>query len=114
MAGPTVPIPPAAITTPSPSSPTPTAMCGFCRNAVMELDEAGFDELARRHSRELHVHCYRMLASFDEAQDAVQETLLRAWKARDSFAGSDLTRAWLYRIATNVCLNVIRSRTRLT
>jgi RNA polymerase sigma-70 factor (TIGR02960 family) len=80
----------------------------------MELDEATFDELARRHERELHVHCYRMLASFDDAQDAVQETLLRAWKARESFAGGDLARAWLYRIATNVCLNVIRSRTRLT
>ena len=80
----------------------------------MELDEPGFDELARRHGGELHVHCYRMLASFDEAQDAVQETMLRAWKARDSFVGGDLARAWLYRIATNVCLNVIRSRTRLT
>jgi RNA polymerase sigma-70 factor (TIGR02960 family) len=69
-----------------------------------------FDELTRRHRRELHVHCYRMLASFDEAEDAVQETFLRAWRSRDSFDGSDLYRAWLYRIATNVCLDTLRSR----
>jgi RNA polymerase sigma-70 factor (TIGR02960 family) len=78
------------------------------------LDDATFDRLAQHHRRELHVHCYRMLASFDEAEDAVQETLLRAWRARDGFDGSALARAWLYRIATNVCLNVIRARTRLT
>lgn len=75
------------------------------------LDERIFDELAQRHRRELHVHCYRMLASFDEAEDAVQETLLRAWRARDRFDG-ELVRAWLYKIATNVCLNLIRSRSR--
>jgi RNA polymerase sigma-70 factor (ECF subfamily) len=78
------------------------------------LDEAAFDQLSRRHRRELHVHCYRMLASFDEAEDAVQETLLRAWRARDGFAGGPLARAWLYRIATNVCLNLIRARPQLT
>jgi RNA polymerase sigma-70 factor (ECF subfamily) len=75
------------------------------------LDERAFDDLAQRHRRELHVHCYRMLASFDEAEDAVQETLLRAWRARESFDGA-LARAWLYKIATNVCLNLIRSRSR--
>jgi RNA polymerase sigma-70 factor (TIGR02960 family) len=78
------------------------------------LDKTAFEQLAQRHRRELHVHCYRMLASFDEAEDAVQETLLRAWRARESFDGSALARAWLYRIATNVCLNLIRGRTRLT
>jgi RNA polymerase sigma-70 factor (ECF subfamily) len=76
------------------------------------LDEATFSALAARHRRELHVHCYRMLASFDEAEDAVQETLLRAWRARADFAGGPLARAWLYKIATNVCLNVIRTRSR--
>lgn len=76
------------------------------------LDESTFEQLAQRHRRELHVHCYRMLASFDEAEDAVQETLLRAWRAREGFERGALARAWLYRIATNVCLNVIRSRTR--
>ena len=79
----------------------------------MALDESTFDELTRRHSRELHLHCYRMLASFDDAQDALQETLLRAWGARDRFEGGAFARAWLYRIATNVCLNVVRSRRRV-
>ncbi|HET6952885.1 MAG TPA: RNA polymerase subunit sigma-70 [Acidimicrobiales bacterium] len=66
----------------------------------------------QRHRRELHVHCYRMLASFDEAEDAVQETYLRAWRGRATFAGDQQVRAWLYRIATNVCLDVLRSRKR--
>ena len=74
-------------------------------------DESGFAELAERHRRELHVHCYRMLASFDEAEDAVQETFLRAWRSRERFEG-ELFRAWLYRIATNVCLDMIRRRSR--
>jgi len=77
--------------------------------------ESAFAALTERYRRELHVHCYRMLASFDEADDAVQETFLRAWRARDSFDGSALVRAWLYRIATNVCLDAIRrSARRLT
>ena len=70
--------------------------------------ESAFAALTERYRRELHVHCYRMLASFDEAEDAVQETFLRAWRARDSFDGSSLVRAWLYKIATNVCLDAIR------
>ena len=53
-----------------------------------------------------------MLASFDEAEDAVQETFLRAWRSRDSFDGSALFRAWLYRIATNVCLDLLRQSSR--
>jgi RNA polymerase sigma-70 factor (TIGR02960 family) len=75
-------------------------------------DESAFEELTRLHRRELHVHCYRMLASFDEAEDAVQETLLRAWRGRETFEGGEHARAWLYRIATNVCLDLIRSRSR--
>ena len=70
-----------------------------------------FVERIERHRRELHVHCYRMLGSFDEAEDAVQEALLRAWRSRSTFAGESL-RAWLYRIATNVCLDAIRARSR--
>lgn len=75
------------------------------------MTETDFAELTDRHRRELHVHCYRMLASFDEAEDAVQETYLRAWRGRDSFDGAQV-RAWLYRIATNVCLDALRRRAR--
>ena len=63
------------------------------------------------HRRELHVHCYRMLASFHEAEDAVQDTYLRAWRAQDGFTGEHL-RGWLYKIATNVCLDRLRARGR--
>ena len=75
-------------------------------------EDSPFAALIERHRRELHVHCYRMLASFDDAEDAVQETSLRAWRARDRFDGGPLFRAWLYRIATNVCLDTLRSRSR--
>ena len=76
------------------------------------VDKPAFAELTQRHRRELHVHCYRMLASYDEAEDAVQETFLRAWRSRDSFQGGTMFRAWLYRIATNVCLDLLRTRSR--
>jgi len=71
-------------------------------------DESAFTALVERHRRALHVHCYRMLGSFEEAEDSVQETFLRAWRARESFEGGELLRAWLYRIATNACLDAIR------
>ncbi len=71
----------------------------------------GFAELTDRHRHELHLHCYRMLASYEEAEDAVQETLLRAWRGREAFDGTSM-RPWLYRIATNVCVDVSRRRTR--
>ena len=80
--------------------------------AIADPTWSDFAALAERHRRELHVHCYRMLASFDEAEDAVQETLLHAWRGRDSFDGSSLFRAWLYRIATNVCLDMLRRSSR--
>jgi RNA polymerase sigma-70 factor (ECF subfamily) len=70
-------------------------------------DEAAFAVLAERHRRELHVHCYRMLGSLTEAEDLVQETLLRAWRRRESFEGRSTYRAWLYRIATNACLDFL-------
>lgn len=67
-----------------------------------------FDDLVHRYRRELHVHCYRMLGSFDEAEDHVQEALLRAWRSRDGFEGRSSIRTWLYRIATNACLDTLR------
>jgi RNA polymerase sigma-70 factor (TIGR02960 family) len=80
--------------------------------AAIPAEEPGFSALAERHRRELHVHCYRMLASFDEAEDAVQETFLRAWRSRDTFDGGSQFRAWLYKIATNVCLDMLRRSSR--
>lgn len=80
--------------------------------AVRGGDEAAFAELAQRYRWELRVHCYRMVGSFDEAEDLVQETLLRAWRYRGSFQGRSTVRAWLYRIATNVCLDFLDRRPR--
>ena len=78
------------------------------------MDHSAFAAQAERHRRELHVHCYRMLASFDEAEDAVQETFLKAWRGRSGFDGGSQFRAWLYRIATNVCLDMLRRSSRRT
>jgi RNA polymerase sigma-70 factor, ECF subfamily len=75
-------------------------------------DEAAFAALTEPYRRQLHVHCYRMLGSFDEAEDLVQETLLRAWRGRAGFEGRSMVRTWLYRIATNACLDLIESKSR--
>jgi RNA polymerase sigma-70 factor (TIGR02960 family) len=69
--------------------------------------ETEFATLTERHRHELHVHCYRMLGNFQEAEDHVQETFLRAWRGRASFKG-ELFRAWLYKIATNTCLDTLK------
>jgi RNA polymerase sigma-70 factor, ECF subfamily len=77
-------------------------------------DESAFSALVERYRRELQVHCYRMLGSLEDAEDAVQETLLRAWRRRETFRGDSSFRAWLYGIATNVCLDAIGRRPKAT
>jgi RNA polymerase sigma-70 factor (TIGR02960 family) len=76
------------------------------------LDETTFGARVEQHRRELRVHCYRMLGSFEESEDLVQETFLRAWRRRDTFEGRASLRAWLYRIATNACLDALDKRPR--
>ena len=75
-------------------------------------DEHAFRELAEAHRRELQVHCYRIVGSVQDAEDLVQETLLAAWRGLDGFEGRASLRSWLYRIATNRCLNALRDRGR--
>jgi RNA polymerase sigma-70 factor (ECF subfamily) len=75
--------------------------------AAQAGDEAAFAGLVERHQRELQVHCYRMLGSFEDSEDMVQETFLRAWRKRATFQGRSTFRAWLYRIATNACLDFL-------
>jgi RNA polymerase sigma-70 factor (TIGR02960 family) len=84
---------------------------------MCEVDETdggdvAFAELIERHRRELQVHCYRMLGSFEDAEDLLQETFLRAWAKQATFDRGGNLRAWLYRIATNACLDLLRRRSR--
>jgi RNA polymerase sigma-70 factor (ECF subfamily) len=72
-------------------------------------DRDAFTALVESHRHELQVHCYRMLGSLQDAEDALQETLLAAWLGLDGFEGRASIRTWLYRIATNRCLNLLRS-----
>jgi RNA polymerase sigma-70 factor (ECF subfamily) len=88
---------------------TPTVV-----TAVRSGDETTFASLFDRHRKELRVHCYRMVGNLDEAEDLVQEAFVRAWRGRTQFEGRSTVRAWLYRIATNACLDAIkRSRRRV-
>jgi RNA polymerase sigma-70 factor (ECF subfamily) len=78
-------------------------------------DEAGsFEALVDQHQRELQVHCYRMTGSVDVAEDLVQETFERAWRGREQFEGRASSRTWLYRIATNACLDHLKRAERRT
>lgn len=79
----------------------------LARHAARSGDDAAFAALAERHRAALRAHCYRMLGSFTDAEDLVQETMLRAWRAREGFEGRSSLRTWLYRIATHACLNAL-------
>jgi RNA polymerase sigma-70 factor (ECF subfamily) len=78
-------------------------------NRARAGDERAFGELVRPHRRELHLHCYRILGSPADADDALQETLVAAWRGLATFEERSSWRAWLYRIATNRCLNLLRT-----
>lgn len=79
--------------------------------AAREGDEHAFRRLVEPHRRELHTHCYRMLGSLHDTEDVLQETLLRAWRGLDGFGGQRL-RPWLYRIATNACIDALGRRSK--
>jgi RNA polymerase sigma-70 factor (TIGR02960 family) len=80
--------------------------------AARRGDGAAFERLAERHRRELYAHCYRMLGSVQDAEDAVQEALLGAWRGLASFEGRSSLRTWLFRVATNACLRLSARRPR--
>jgi RNA polymerase sigma-70 factor, ECF subfamily len=78
--------------------------------AAKNGDKDQFGELTEPYRRELQIHCYRILGSLQEAEDLVQETFLRAWRRLDTYQGRASFRAWLYKIATNACLDVLDQR----
>ena len=87
------------------ASSTPQALA-----AAQRGDEGAFEQLVAPHRGELHAHCYRMLGSVHDADDALQDAMLRAWRGLGKFKGNSSIRAWLYKIATNTCLDLIGKR----
>jgi len=88
----------------------PTSSEQALLDAARGGDEDAFRRLVEPHRTDLHAHCYRMLGSLQDAEDALQDTLLRAWRGLPRFGGRRLFRPWLYRIATNVCLDALARR----
>ncbi|GAA1563749.1 sigma-70 family RNA polymerase sigma factor [Actinomadura kijaniata] len=88
----------------------PTAQADALLTRAGQGDAAAFDDLVAAHRRELFAHCYRMLGSLEDAEDALQETLLNAWKGLRGFEGRSSLRTWLYRISTNVCIRSASGR----
>jgi RNA polymerase sigma-70 factor (ECF subfamily) len=95
-----------------PASPTTTAEEGALVAAARAGDERAFRALVAPYQRALEVHCYRMLGSFHDAEDVTQDTLMRAWGALDRFERRASVKTWLYRIATNACLDELERRPR--
>src|SRR5437899_2625353 len=94
---------------PGDKRPGPLAREGACAGTAERL---AFERLARERRSEIKVHCYRMLGSLADAEDMTQETFARAWRARGELTDSAAARAWLYRIATNACLDALRRHKR--
>jgi RNA polymerase sigma-70 factor, ECF subfamily len=90
------------------STPTVTAVSSEPSDRLHSGSASQFVAAIEAHRREIHTHCYRMVGSHHTAEDLVQETFIRAWRARATFEGRSTLRAWLYRIATNICLDVLR------
>src|SRR5215217_4139520 len=78
--------------------------------AAQRGDESAYQRIVEAHRGELHAHCYRMLGSTHDAEDALQEAMLRSWKSIGRFEGRSSLKSWLYRIATNTCLDTIQKR----
>lgn len=92
------------------SDPTQRLVLDPVVAAATAGDESAFSELVLRYGRELRAHCYRMLGSYEDAEDLTQETFLRAWRSRESFRGHSSFRAWLHRIASNACISALERR----